>query len=79
MNQLDVDLEFNEEDEPTLFITEDGSMKWKYEDVFQTDWKDNKGQRNDLAKQMKKGQEVVILFDGSDTVIHASMADVIRS
>lgn len=80
MRQIDVELEWDEEtDQPTFYVTEDGSMRWKCDDTFITDWKDDDGERDAIVEQAKKQDEVVILFDGSDSSIIASMKDVIRS
>jgi hypothetical protein len=62
------------------FVSEDGSQKWKYDDVEFADWKDSQAVMDGVCKvaQRHPKYEVVILFDGSDTMIFASMKDAIN-
>ena len=71
MRQIDVDLKFNEDEEPTFFVSEDGYMMWKVEDVLMFDWREEP----DISSLQ---DEVVILFDGSDCIIFASVTDMIE-
>lgn len=82
MLQFDVDLEFDDvTDEPTFFVDEVTSLKWKYEDVEMADWRDNEAQATCIAKLTKRNplDEIVVLFDGSDTMIYALRGDAIKS
>ena len=62
------------DDGPYSFISEDGKYEWKFKDVVMADWKKDDDQKRARAKL--KGT-VVTLFDGSDTIIFASMDDAI--
>jgi hypothetical protein len=78
MRQIDVDLKFDDEGEPTFYVSEDGSQMWACTDVEMADWKDTEGQQSAIEQVSKStaDAEVVILFDGSDTMIYASMSTV---
>jgi arginyl-tRNA synthetase len=79
MLQIDVDLNFNDDGEPTFYVSEDGKQMWAAGDVTYADWKDEEGQRAAIARaSMTRGHDVVILFDGSDTMIYASMVTAIN-
>ena len=76
MRQIDVDLKFNDEGEPTFYVSEDGSQMWAHADTECADWKDHEGQQAAIDTLEAQGAEVVILFDGSDAIILASMSTV---
>lgn len=79
MRQYNVDLEFDDDTgEPTNFVTEDGKLSWAYEFVEMADWKDVDDQTKAFikVKALSPSHDVVILFDGSDTMIYASMGMV---
>lgn len=79
MRQYSVDLEFDPiTDDPTQYVTEDGTMMWDVNDVFACDWKDIDCQSKAImqAKEQSPTHDVVTLFDGSDAVIIASMGKV---
>lgn len=80
MLQFDVDLMFNDDEEPTFFVDEVTHLKWKVEDVEMADWKDNEAQAECVAKLSRKRpiDEIVLLFDGSDTMIYALRGDAIH-
>ena len=75
MKQICVDLEFDSNDDPTYFVAEDGSVKFPYDSVESVDWKDTGGQESAIDSLEA---EVVILFDGSDSTIYASMDQAIH-
>jgi hypothetical protein len=69
---------YSEDEEDLLFyISEDGKYKWSPEDCEYADWKDDQEKFDGVAAVAAKGGETVILFDGSDCYIFASMADAI--
>lgn len=81
LRQIDVDLEFDSDDQPSFFVTEDGKMKFPYAKVEMAEWKNILKQADafvEVATRMKENDEVVILFDGSDTIIYALMSDCIQ-
>jgi hypothetical protein len=78
MKQIDVCLEFDEQDdEPTFYVSDDGKLKWPYDKVLAYDWKEERAQAKGYTKLRKKG-EVVVLFDGSDSIMYANTKDAIK-
>ena len=76
--QFNVDLEFDDNDEPTFFVDELTSLKWRYEDVEQLDWKESNSKAiTELRKRDSIG-EIVILFDGSDACNYALLSEAIK-
>ena len=79
MIQIEVNLTFDvDDDEPMFYVTDDGKMKWPYDVVLAYDWKEERAQARGYAKLRKNGN-VVLLFDGSDTIIYANMKDAIKA
>ena len=81
MEQIDVDLLFDDvTDEPTFFVDEVTSHKWRYEDVEMADWKDAQAKDECVIKLTKRNpfDSVVVLFDGSDTIIYALKGEAIK-
>lgn len=77
MQQIDVQLEWDAHgDEPVGYLSEDGKLVFPYEKCYAYDWKDTKGQARGRKLAAKGGGEVVILFDGSDSIIYANMNDI---
>ncbi len=60
-----------------FLVSEELGVKWPNDSVSFADWKDNEAMIEGGVEQGMKGAEVVILFDGSDCYIVASMADAI--
>lgn len=73
----EVDLVFDNDGEPTFFVSEDGKLKWPYDKALVYDWKDVRGEKEGFRMLSKKG-EVIELFDGSDTIIMVLAADAIK-
>lgn len=71
---ISVDIEWKEDekgfDEAVFFVADDGTMKWPCDKVRAFDWKDDQG-----PGELK---DTVILFDGTDSIIYASMNDAIK-
>lgn len=61
------------------FVSEDGSQRWAYDDVEFADWRDTQAIMDGVCKvaQRHPDSEVVILQDGSDTYLFASMGDAV--
>ena len=76
MRQIEAGEIFDEDEDELLFMTGDG-LKWKYDDLRFADWKDNEEQLDSVCELAQKGSEVIILNNGSDTYIFASMADAL--
>lgn len=60
-----------------FYVSESEGVKWPYETAEFADWKDDQAKFDGVAALAKKGAEVVILEDNSDTYIFVSMADAI--
>lgn len=72
---VDVDLAFDDEDEPTFYVDKVGKRKWPYSKVFAFDWKEEKKAARQRTKM--KG-EVLELADGSDSIILAYKKDAVK-
>lgn len=60
-----------------LFLYFGGGVFWDPYDCEYADWRDDNEKFDAIVKLAAKGEEVVVLEDGSDTYIFASMADAI--
>jgi len=74
-----IEVTYIDNDDGGQYITNDGKMKWTNEHIFGADWTDIEGQQNALVQATSRGtlNEVVELSDGSDSVIYASLRDVV--
>lgn len=81
MRQIDVTLEFDGDGSPTVFAAEDEQLQWNFESVMIADWKDIESQVETAIALTKRDptDEIVVLFDGSDTVIYALLGEAIKS
>jgi hypothetical protein len=76
LSQIRGQYESDENDNPLFFVSDDGKLKWPYHKTNSYDWKDKRGQL-DCLKNLSNCGEVVVLFDGSDSIILACMQDAI--
>ena len=81
MRQIDVNLEFDDDGSPTAFVAEYESLHWPFESVLIADWKDNEGQVDAAIALTKRDttDEIVCLFDGSDSIIYALLGEAVKS
>ncbi len=69
MDQIDVELVFDEEtDDPLYYQSEDG-RRWNYDDCFAYDWKDTSNQQKCIRRLSDQGT-IITLFDGTDSMIY---------
>ena len=73
LQQIDVDNRINSKTGESAYVDKKEKRYWTSEDIEWFDWKDTVSAVKKL-KQMKG--KVVVLFDGSDSIILASLEDV---